>query len=89
MKKHWENAYQSKAPDAVTWHQRDPGIFLKLMGHTGLPRDAAVLDVEGGASCLVDKLLDIGWTVLAISSAALALLRQAIDAGWRPLLVAC
>ncbi len=74
MKTHWENVYQSKAPDDVSWYQRDPGISLKLINHTGLPRDAAVIDVGGGASSLADKLLDLGCTdltVLDISSAAL------------------
>jgi 2-polyprenyl-3-methyl-5-hydroxy-6-metoxy-1,4-benzoquinol methylase len=51
-----------------------PRISLSMIENTGLDHDAAVIDVGGGASLLVDHLLDRGFrnlTVLDISRAAL------------------
>ncbi len=73
--KHWEGVYQRTTPMDRSWHQDDPTLSLQLIAGAGVPRDAPVIDVGGGASVLVDFLIrdryrDI--TVLDISGAALA-----------------
>ncbi|MRR51332.1 MAG: class I SAM-dependent methyltransferase [Rhodocyclaceae bacterium] len=75
MKNHWEDVYSTKAIDAVSWFQLHAEQSLRLIRDSGLGRDAALIDVGGGASTLVDDLLADGYrhlTVLDLSSAALA-----------------
>ncbi|MEZ4336073.1 MAG: class I SAM-dependent methyltransferase [Sandaracinaceae bacterium] len=72
---HWEGVYDERAPEAVSWFQDTPDSSLALIEHTGLGPDAAILDVGGGASRLVDHLLDRGYrdvTVLDVAERALA-----------------
>lgn len=74
-KQHWEHAYESKASDAVSWYQRRPDVSLSMIRDAGLSLDAPLIDVGGGASTLIDALLDEGrsdLSVLDISSAALS-----------------
>lgn len=78
-KEHWNQVYQTKAPDEVSWFQARPTISLKLIEKSGIGKAQGVIDVGGGASVLVDFLLDAGFerpAVLDISAAALALPRQ-------------
>ncbi|MBI2381662.1 MAG: class I SAM-dependent methyltransferase [Gammaproteobacteria bacterium] len=73
-KKHWEQVYQTKAEDAVSWFQPRAEKSLGLIQACGLPKDAPIIDVGGGASVLVDDLLAAGFTeltVLDLSGAAL------------------
>jgi 2-polyprenyl-3-methyl-5-hydroxy-6-metoxy-1,4-benzoquinol methylase len=74
-KTHWESIYASKAPDEVSWFQREPKVSLRLIRTVAPSREAAIIDVGGGASNLVDKLIAAGYrniTVLDIASAGLA-----------------
>jgi SAM-dependent methyltransferase len=73
---HWEGVYTSKDETAVSWFQDNPSPSLELIEELQPARDAAIIDVGGGASRLVDCLLQRGFrdvTVLDISSAALDL----------------
>jgi 2-polyprenyl-3-methyl-5-hydroxy-6-metoxy-1,4-benzoquinol methylase len=73
-KQHWENIYQTKSADEVSWTQAVPEVSLKLINSIGLQKDAAIIDIGGGDSNLVDHLLDEGYTnltVLDISSSAI------------------
>ncbi len=73
-KEHWEKIYSEKKPTEVSWFQTDPTESLEFIKLSGAPKDGNVIDVGGGASVLVDRLLDGGYknvTVLDISSAAL------------------
>lgn len=73
-KNHWENIYSTKAPDAVSWYQEHPAFSLRFIRNAGIAKDAGIIDVGGGASRLVDDLLDEGYTnvtVLDLSGAAL------------------
>jgi trans-aconitate methyltransferase len=74
-KQHWETVYSNKAAEETSWYQPVPRLSLSMIANTGFGRDAALVDIGGGASRLVDHLLDQGYrdlTVLDISSAALA-----------------
>lgn len=73
-KDHWENVYTTKATDSVSWFQEHARTSLELIQTSGIDLSAAVIDVGGGASTLVDDLLQAGFTqlsVLDLSSAAL------------------
>jgi ubiquinone/menaquinone biosynthesis C-methylase UbiE len=74
-KDHWEKVYATKAPDLVSWFQPRAEMSMRLIHNIGLGRDAAIIDVGGGASTLVDDLLQEGYrrlSVLDLSGAALA-----------------
>ena len=73
-KEHWESVYSVKAADAVSWYQEHADNSLRLIQQTGVPRSASLIDVGGGASTLVDDLLDRNYrdiSVLDLSAAAL------------------
>ncbi|MEQ1590494.1 MAG: hypothetical protein ABL902_09095 [Gallionella sp.] len=70
-KEHWETVYSTKASDAVSWFQK----HAEEIRGTGVPYSAAIIDVGGGASTLIDDLLFNGYsalTVLDLSAAALS-----------------
>jgi len=74
-REHWDHVYQTKGPTGVSWFQPHASQSLALIRETGVPLDAPIIDVGGGASTLVDDLLDQGHTnltVLDLSGAALA-----------------
>jgi SAM-dependent methyltransferase len=80
---HWNDIYVRKAEEEVSWFQPEASISLELIERFAPPRDAKVIDVGGGASRLVDGLLDRGFedvTVLDISEAALAKARARLGA---------
>lgn len=76
-KNHWNQVYQTKAPDNVSWFQTRPAISLKLIESSGVGKDAGVIDVGGGASVLVDFLLDAGFSKLAVLDLSAAALEHA------------
>lgn len=73
-KDHWEHVYTTKATNAVSWFQEHAQKSLEIIQEIGLPKNAHIIDVGGGASVLVDELLADGYTnmtVLDLSAAAL------------------
>jgi trans-aconitate methyltransferase len=65
-KTHWEDIYRDKSPLEVSWFQREPALSLQLITNTGFSTDAAIIDIGGGASILVDRLLERGYQHLAV-----------------------
>jgi SAM-dependent methyltransferase len=73
-KDHWDAVYTTKANDEVSWYEVDPSLSFNLIQQVS-PSPKSVIDVGGGQSFLVDRLLDSGIekvSVLDISSGALA-----------------
>jgi trans-aconitate methyltransferase len=71
---HWEKVYASKGENEVSWFQENPAPSLDLIAKAGATAASAVIDVGGGASRLVDALIEDGFravTVLDLSEAAL------------------
>lgn len=78
---HWQNVYTSKGEKEVSWFQDRPTISLEFIAAAKVQPNAAIIDIGGGASRLVDALLDDGYsnlTVLDLSEAALASSRARI-----------
>lgn len=75
QKHHWNDVYLTKnAKTGVSWYQEDPRLSIELICEACPKFDAKIIDIGGGASVLVDKLLDFGYqsiSVLDISEAAL------------------
>ncbi|UJW85670.1 class I SAM-dependent methyltransferase [Devosia sp. SL43] len=81
-KTHWENVYQTKGDDQVSWTEGDPTLSLYLLKAAGLTPAHTVIDVGGGASRLVDRLVQqqqAHITVLDLSAAALARAQARLD----------
>ena len=73
-KSHWEDVYSNKLSTEVSWYQQHPEYSLAHITATGLKKSARIIDIGGGASTLIDYLLDAEYTelsVLDISSAAI------------------
>jgi SAM-dependent methyltransferase len=76
---HWEQVYTTRATSEVSWYQREPGTSIRLIKKIASGTDDAVIDVGGGASFLVDRLLAHGFTdvtVLDISEHVLEEVRR-------------
>ena len=82
---HWETVYRGNETDALSWYQAEPVMSLQMLDLLGVTPGSGVIDIGGGASLLVDRLLARGFgdlAVLDISDAALqaARLRVGDDA---------
>ena len=78
-KNHWESVYETKSADAVSWYAPHLNASLEYIHRAAPARGAAIIDVGGGESTLVDDLLAAGHgsiTVLDISATALDATRR-------------
>jgi len=84
-RQHWETVYDNKTADRVSWFQLHAASSLRLIEGCA-DKDAHIIDVGGGASVLVDDLLDAGYrnlTVLDLAESALAASRARLGARHR------
>ena len=87
---HWENVYRSKSFDAVSWYAPHLAQSLRLIEQLCPDKTAAIVDIGGGQSTLVDDLLSRGYldvSVLDISGTAIEFTQrrlgaQAHQVGW-------
>jgi SAM-dependent methyltransferase len=71
---HWEGVYTKKGENELSWFQENPALSLQLIAQVGATPASAIIDIGGGASRLVDNLIERGFedvTVLDLSEAAL------------------
>ena len=79
QREHWQAVYRRKQASEVSWYQPEAKVSLDLIRRVAPDLDAPIIDVGGGASTLVDGLLDVGYrhvTVLDIAGASLAVARN-------------
>lgn len=82
-KQHWERVYAQRAPEQVSWYQPRPERSLALIEHAVQEAGARIIDVGGGASTLVDCLLERGFeqpAVLDLSAQAIARAQRRLGA---------
>lgn len=82
-KQHWENIYGTKQLNEVSWYQPIPETSLDFIEKINLSKDAAIIDIGGGDSFLVDHLLKLGYnnlTVLDISEKAIERAKKRLGA---------
>jgi SAM-dependent methyltransferase len=75
-KGHWETVYSTKAETGVSWYQVEPRLSLELIGAVAPAEGGRIIDIGGGASVLVDRLLELPFeeiAVLDISEVALGM----------------
>jgi ubiquinone/menaquinone biosynthesis C-methylase UbiE len=72
---HWHQVYKDKGENQVSWFQERPAISLELIEALGAKPSSAIIDIGGGASRLVDALIEQGYrdlTVLDLSESAVS-----------------
>ena len=82
QKDHWEQVYLTKPAEKLGWYEPHLQTSLSWIKGLSLAADAPIIDVGGGASTLVDDLLDAGYrsiTVLDISEKALFSVKARLD----------
>jgi len=73
---HWDDVYSSRLFDEVSWYQPVPDVPLALIGECGVAPCDPVIDVGGGASTLVDCLLDRGFADISVLDIAPSAIEQ-------------
>ncbi len=74
QKQHWEDVYQTKEFENVSWFQPVPETSIDFFKEMKLPKTAHIIDVGAGESHFVDYLLANGYknlTLVDISEKAL------------------
>jgi 2-polyprenyl-3-methyl-5-hydroxy-6-metoxy-1,4-benzoquinol methylase len=77
-KGHWEGVYATKSADAVSWYAPHLVRSLAMIQAVADP-SSEIIDVGGGASTLVDELLNLGYSrisVLDVANASLEIARR-------------
>jgi ubiquinone/menaquinone biosynthesis C-methylase UbiE len=80
---HWQGVYTTKSDTDVSWYENRPELSLTALREAGLTSEMSVIDIGGGASRLVDALIEAGQaqvSVLDISEAALQTARSRLPA---------
>ncbi len=83
LRTHWDQAYQTKSDVERSWTQDAPAESVHYVTKYTTDVNAPVIDIGGGASLLIDELLNAGYSnvsLLDISQAALDETKTRIDA---------
>lgn len=76
---YWDGVYDTKGDDGVSWFQAKPAVTMELLAEIAAEPTDALIDLGGGASVVVDHLVEDGYTdlsVLDVSKVALESTRQ-------------
>jgi ubiquinone/menaquinone biosynthesis C-methylase UbiE len=76
-KAHWEEIYSTSLPTGVSWYQNEPRRSLELIREMAPATGGRLIDVGGGTSVLVDRLLDLPFERIAVLDVSEIALRKA------------
>lgn len=62
---HWNSVYEAKPETGVSWFELEPTTSLELI-RSVMPDGGSVIDIGGGMSLLVDRLLQNDWSPIAV-----------------------
>jgi SAM-dependent methyltransferase len=65
-KAHWDGVYSAKGETGVSWYQSEPRLSVELIHEVAPTKHGRIIDIGGGASVLVDRLLDLPLEKIAI-----------------------
>jgi SAM-dependent methyltransferase len=65
-KAYWEEIYSTTREAGVSWYQSDPLLSLELIRAVAPAAGGRIIDVGGGDSVLVDRLLDLPFERIAV-----------------------
>jgi 2-polyprenyl-3-methyl-5-hydroxy-6-metoxy-1,4-benzoquinol methylase len=63
-KEHWEKVFATKQETEMSWYQQKPSTTINFFIENQIPKNAAIIDIGGGDSYLIDSLLEMGYTNL-------------------------
>ena len=66
LEDHWQNVYDKKNENEVSWYQKSPKLSLDFVKSLNLSLDAEIIDIGAGESRLVDNLLEMGFVNLSV-----------------------
>ena len=78
-KKHWENIYQKKEIDGVSWYQKIPSESLQLIKKYSLSNSDKIIDIGCGKSFLADNLLELNYTDISLVDISSNALKEVKD----------
>ena len=78
-KKHWENIYQKKEIDGVSWYQKVPIESLQLIKKYSLSNSDKIIDIGCGKSFLADNLLELNYTNISLVDISSNALKEVKD----------
>ena len=78
-KKHWENIYQKKEIDGVSWYQKVPIESLQLIKKYSLSNSDKIIDIGCGKSFLADNLLELNYTDISLVDISSNALKEVKD----------
>jgi ubiquinone/menaquinone biosynthesis C-methylase UbiE len=82
-KSHWEKVYSTKGARQMSWYAPHLELSLQLIEQTGISTAGQIIDVGGGASTLMDDLLEKGYkniSILDISQTAIEVAKTRLGA---------
>ena len=78
-KKHWENIYQQKEIDGVSWYQKVPIESLQLIKKYSISNSDKIIDIGCGKSFLADNLLELNYTDISLVDISSNALKEVKD----------
>ena len=75
-KKHWENIYQTKNIDGVSWYQETPYESIELIKKFSTTDFDMIIDIGCGKSFLVDNLLKLNYKNITLVDISLNALKE-------------
>jgi 2-polyprenyl-3-methyl-5-hydroxy-6-metoxy-1,4-benzoquinol methylase len=75
-KKYWENIYQKKEIDGVSWYQKVPIESLQLIKKYSISNSDKIIDIGCGKSFLADNLLELNYTDISLVDISSNALRE-------------
>lgn len=76
IKEHWEEIYCTKDFNEVSWYQENPKTSVDLILSVNINKDANIIDVGGGDSRFVDKILELNFRNISILDISLKALEK-------------
>ena len=81
-KLHWENIYQTKKIDGVSWYQETPSESIELIKKFSTTNSDMIIDIGCGKGFLADNLLKLNYeniTLVDISKNALKEVKERVN----------
>ncbi len=74
--KHWEDVYQTKKFNEVSWYKQNLQVSIDLILSFNPDQNASIIDVGGGNSVFVDKLIELNFKDIAVLDISVKALEQ-------------
>lgn len=73
---HWNNAYLKTPTQNLGWYEENPTQSIDLINECNLPDNALIFNAGAGATTLINKLLDNGYSNIIVNDIAASALTE-------------